>query len=130
MHDCPVAAGDAFLAGFIPRIIDAPDWGPNDLLVVTFDEGHTGDQPSARSSSRTRARRASGQSVRHDHYSLLRTLEASWGLGCLGNACTANDLAEFFSPGGPAAVVVTVPVPRARRSGDGPAAPGIERRGP
>ena len=34
--------------------------------------------------------------VAHDHYSLLRTIEDAWGLGCLNHTCTANTLNEFF----------------------------------
>ena len=100
MHDCPVADGDAFLARFIPRIIDAPDWGPDDLLVITFDEGHTGDQRISTIIVSDAVAGGFRSAVRHDHYSLLRTLEASWGLGCLGDACTANDIGEFFAPAG------------------------------
>jgi len=37
--------------------------------------------------------------VIHDHYSLLRAIEDGFGLPCLANACSANDLAEFFSGG-------------------------------
>jgi phosphatidylinositol-3-phosphatase len=109
MHDCSVAAGDAFLAGFIPRVIDAPDWGPDDLLVITFDEGHTSDQHISTVIVSDAVAGGYRSAVKHDHYSLLRTLEASWGLGCLGNACTANDIGEFFvaspagSPASPAA---------------------------
>jgi hypothetical protein len=99
MHDCSVASGDAFLAGFIPRIVDAPGWGPNDLLVVTFDEGHTADQHISTILVSGRIAPGFRSAVRHDHYSLLRTLEAAWGLGCLSNACTANDIGEFFSQG-------------------------------
>ena len=97
MHDCSVAAGDTFLAGFIPRIVDAPGWGPNDLLVITFDEGHTGDQHISTIVVSDWVEPGFRSAVRHDHYSLLRTLEAGWGLGCLANACTANDIAEFFA---------------------------------
>jgi len=32
----------------------------------------------------------------HTHYSLLRTIEEAYGLGCLEHACSANDLREFF----------------------------------
>jgi hypothetical protein len=32
----------------------------------------------------------------HNHYSLLRTVEDAWGLGCTNKTCTANDLEEFF----------------------------------
>jgi hypothetical protein len=35
-------------------------------------------------------------SISHSHYSLLRTIEDAWGLGCLNRTCAANDLREFF----------------------------------
>ena len=98
MHDCSVADGDAFLAGFIPRIVDAPSGGPNDLLVVTFDEGNPNDQKIGTVVISDRTLPGVRSTVQHDHYSLLRTLEASWGLGCLANACTANDIGESFAP--------------------------------
>jgi hypothetical protein len=32
----------------------------------------------------------------YNHYSLVRTIENAWGLGCLGSACKANDLRAFW----------------------------------
>ena len=56
--------------------------------MITFDEGHTGDQRISTILVSDAVAGGFRSAVRHDHYSLLRTLEASWGLGCLGNACT------------------------------------------
>jgi phosphatidylinositol-3-phosphatase len=98
MHDCSVAAGDAFLAGFVPRILGSAAFAGS-VLFVTWDEG-TSDagggghvatlvvSPATRPGTRS--------SVAHDHYSLLRTVEDAWGLGCLANSCAANDMREFF----------------------------------
>jgi hypothetical protein len=98
MHDCSVAAGDAFLAGFVPRILNSAAFAGS-VLFVTWDEGtsSTGGgghvatlviSPATRPGTRS--------SVAHDHYSLLRTVEDAWGLGCLANSCAANDMRDFF----------------------------------
>ena len=42
MHSCPTARGDAWLADNVPAMLEA--LGPNDLLVLTWDEAdHSGD---------------------------------------------------------------------------------------
>ena len=98
MHDGTVAQGDAFLKGFVPKIIDSPAFA-NGLLLITWDEGSgsvggggkvativiANDVPSGMRSSK-----------KHDHLSLIRTVEDSWNLGCLAHSCQANNLREFF----------------------------------
>jgi acid phosphatase len=99
MHDCSVARGDAFLASFVPRITSSPAFADS-VLFITWDEGG-GDQggggrvPLVIVSPLVRPGTAS--SVAHDHYSLLRTIEDAWGLGCLARSCAANDLRELFT---------------------------------
>lgn len=93
MHDCSIATGDAFLADLIPRIVEGPAWGPDDVLVVTFDEGDR--VPAIVVSDRTPAGFRSDR--RHDHYSLLRTLQEGWGLACLRESCRADVMAEFLA---------------------------------
>lgn len=98
MHDGTVAQGDAFLGDFVPRITSTAAFS-NGLLLITWDEGSTsrgggghvativvapGVPPGYRST------------IRHDHYSLLRTIEDAWGLACLKWTCAANNLREFF----------------------------------
>jgi phosphatidylinositol-3-phosphatase len=101
MHDGTIAQGDRFLKSFVPRITSDAAFASS-LLLITWDEGselHTGDgghvativiSPLSRPGFRSRKR--------HDHYSLLRTIETAWGLPCMRHTCSANDLREFFAP--------------------------------
>lgn len=99
MHDCPVAAGDAWLRTFVPLIVGAAAFRSGGGLFITVDESSgsgidsnhvativagPGVVPGTRSA------------VPHSHYSLLRTVQDAWGLGCLAESCTANTLGEFF----------------------------------
>ncbi len=98
MHDCSVATGDAFLRGFVPTILSSPAWKQGGVLFITWDEG---EGPTASNQVATlvisqAVPKGFQSNVAHDHYSLLRTIEDAWGLGCLNNTCTANNLNEFF----------------------------------
>jgi acid phosphatase len=98
MHDGTIAQGDAFLHAFVPRITTSAAFA-HSLLLITWDEGSTslgggGHVATLVISPSVSAGRRS--SVSHTHYSILRTIEDAWGLGCLAHSCTANDLREFF----------------------------------
>lgn len=99
MHSCSVADGDAFLKGFVPKILNSAAWQDGGVLFIVWDEGTSnqgggGHVPLIVVSSRVP--QGFRSSTPHNHYSLLRTVEDAWGLGCLGEACGANNLAEFF----------------------------------
>ncbi len=99
MHDCSVAAGDAWLSSFVPRILSSGAF-TDSVLFITWDEGTTstgggGHVATLVISPLTRAGMRSA--TWHDHYSLLRTVEDAWGLGCLAQTCGANDMREFFA---------------------------------
>ena len=95
MHDCGVAQGDRFLAGFVPRIVDSAAWQRGGVLFITWDEG-SGSEPVATLVIAPGVPAGFRSNVPHDHYSLLRTIEDAWGLPCLAHACSANAMAEFF----------------------------------
>jgi acid phosphatase len=100
MHDGSIAQGDAFLRAFVPRITSSAAF-VDSLLLITWDEGSTslgggGHVATIVISPLVRAGQRSA--ISHTHYSLLRTIEDAWGLGCLAHTCTANDLREFFAP--------------------------------
>lgn len=98
MHSCPIATGDAFLKAFVPRIVSSPAFAGS-VLFITTDEGSTntgGGGQVATVVVSPLVKAGSTSAVRYDHYSLLRTIEDSWGLGCLGQACSATDMAAFF----------------------------------
>lgn len=98
MHDCSVAAGDAFLAGWLPVILDSPAF-TDGVVFLTWDEGTTNEGGGGTVATLVISPLARGgftSATPHSHYSLLRTIEEAWGLPCLGDACRANDLAELF----------------------------------
>jgi hypothetical protein len=108
MHDCGYRAGDRFLEKWVPRILRK--LGPKGVLFLTFDEGTT----NARCCDGARgghivtiaagpgARRKGRSSIGYTHYSLLRTIEDSWGLPRIRHAreTSTASLARLLVPGG------------------------------
>jgi acid phosphatase len=100
MHDGTIAEGDAFLRALVPRITGSAAFAQS-LLLITWDEGTTslgGGGHVATLVISPLVRAGFRSAISHTHYSLLRTVEDAWGLGCLNHSCTANDLREFFAP--------------------------------
>lgn len=98
MHDCSTATGDAFLRAFIPRILKSPAMNGS-VLFLTWDEGTSDLGGGGRVATVVigpTVKRGYRSAIAHTHYSLLRTIERAWGLGCLNRTCSANDLREFF----------------------------------
>lgn len=105
MHDCPVATGDAFLKTLVPRLL--PTLGTNGVLFLTWDEG-TSDLGCCGGLARGGhiATIVAGPTVRpvsrlagpFDHYSILKTIEQSWGLPLLRGAAdpATRSLGGFF----------------------------------
>jgi phosphatidylinositol-3-phosphatase len=100
MHDGSIGQGDAFLRAFVSRITGNAAFA-NSLLLITWDEGSTslgGGGHVATIVVSPRVRPGFRSAIAHSHYSLLRTIEDAWALGCLNRTCTANDMREFFTP--------------------------------
>jgi phospholipase C len=98
MHDCSIAVGDAFLKGFFGGIVKSPEFASS-LVVITFDEGTDSAGGGGRVATvlvGPGVRSGYRSAIAYDHYSLLRTIENLWGLGCLNRSCSANDLGEFL----------------------------------
>ena len=103
MHDVcspdlsEVKLGDNWLSTEVPRIQNSPSCAAPQtcLIVITFDEGGTDDhlftvfvKPGPRPPD---------SNVMYDHYSLLRTIEDSWGLATLtANDAAATPMADMF----------------------------------
>jgi phospholipase C len=99
-HDCGAAAADKFLGPEVNKIISSPAFDQNSLLIVTFDEGNS-DQSCCGLPSHAGGKVAtiliSGlvktgfqDSTAYSHYSILKTIEASWGLSKLGHSSDAQ----------------------------------------
>ena len=99
MHDCSVATGDRWLARFIAPLLASPQMRGGVVFVV-FDESDDSNVggggivpalvvgPLVRSGARPR--------VVLDHYSLLRTIEDSWGLPHLGRSARARPITGIW----------------------------------
>jgi acid phosphatase len=95
-HDCPVAVGDHWLSA---QLGDYATWAQthNSLLVLTYDEDDSGAGNHILTVV-TGAGVAPGRyGVRGDHYTLLRTLEALYGLPPLGAATGRSSVQPVWS---------------------------------
>lgn len=98
MEGCSIATGDRWLGSFVPRITSSPAFRRS-VLFITFDEGRTnagggGHVATIVVSPLGKGHFTSAEPL--DHYSLLRTIEDAWRLGCLGKACSTDDMQTFF----------------------------------
>jgi hypothetical protein len=91
MHDCSVRAGDRWLAKTLPPLLTLP----NSVVFVVFDEGTTRNHIPALALG-TAVRPGTRISARVGHYSLLRTVEAAWGLPLLGRSAGAKPFAGVW----------------------------------
>jgi hypothetical protein len=102
MHDCPIAAGDHWLATFLPPVLDSAAFRPggHGVVYITFDEGADKSRNNEIVTLALGPDVAAGtrSNVAHTHYSMLRTIETGLGLPCLAEACSANTLGEMFRP--------------------------------
>ena len=129
MEGCGIRAGDDFLAAELGAIERSPAWRTQrSLAIITFDEdGFDHEHPAQRVATLILGSRGVRQGyvshVRYTHYSLLRTIEAAFGLGTLTpNDRYAQPVNDVFghqpAPPAPATAPGAAPPTRAR----GPAA--------
>ena len=99
-HDCALGAADAWLKAFVPRILESAAYRAGGALFVTFDEdageaaggGHVATivaSPHVAAGARS--------TTSYDHFSLLRTIEAAWGLDCIAKSCDAQPMTDLFT---------------------------------
>lgn len=99
MHNCSIAMGDSFLKGFVPKILNSAAWQQGGVLFITWDEGLTNIGGGGHIATLVISKQVPAgfkSATAHNHYSILKTIEDAWGLGCLANTCSANNMAEFF----------------------------------
>lgn len=88
MHDCPVETGDDWLSRHVPEILASPAFTTQkSLLIITWDEGSDESNGVGTIFTGPAAKKGYSSGARFNHYSLLHTIEESWGLAPL----TGND---------------------------------------
>jgi phosphatidylinositol-3-phosphatase len=99
MHDCPIAAGDAWARRFLAPLIASPAMRDG-VLFVTWDEAH-GDSANHIATIVVSPRLAAPvTSARpYGHASLLRTIEELYGLPCLADACRTEPMSDLLPAG-------------------------------
>ena len=100
MHDCSVWTGNRWLASFVRPLLASPQL-KGSVVFITFDEaprpedqGGGGQVPALVVGPLVRPGSASIDAL--NHYSLLRTIEDSWGLPKLGLSASAEPIAGIW----------------------------------
>lgn len=106
-----VSQGDAFVGQTVNQITSSSTWAKgNNAIVVTFDEGNTATEKIPTVVVTNNGPRGITDKTSYDHYSLLASLEATFGLGCLLNSCSANTMNPLFATPGKT-TTPTLPAP-------------------
>jgi hypothetical protein len=118
-----VAGGDAYLGHLVSEITSAPFWATgNNAIVVTFDEGdnsagccdaNPGAGQVATIVIGSHGPRGVQDSAPANHYSLLSSIQQTFGLGCLQFTCdtaSVQPVTPLFAITGSAAIA-TKPLP-------------------
>jgi hypothetical protein len=95
-HSCFLDVTDKWLEGLLGKIMNSTAFDTNSLIVVTFDEGST-DATCCGLGSKAGGhiatllisplvKRDFKDGTPYSHYSMLKTIETSWGLPLLGHA--------------------------------------------
>jgi len=106
MHDCSVATGDAWLKANLPTILTSPAWTTQkSLLMIVWDECGTCADPGNHVAMVMLGSPGSGvkaggfrSATAYTHYSLLKTIESSWGLAPMTTKdSAASPMSDFFT---------------------------------
>jgi hypothetical protein len=93
-----IAQGDKFVGNVVNEITSSSMWQTGDnAIVVTFDEGNTANSQVATIVISNHGQRGVTDKTSYNHYSLLASLQQTFGLGCLLNSCTANPMTNLFA---------------------------------
>lgn len=98
MHDCGIAAGDAWLSREVPKILGSKAFQEGGALFLTWDESGGSDVPIGLVVMSPMARAGYTNSLSYTHSSTLRSLQEIFGVNAqyLGDAANATDLRDLF----------------------------------
>jgi hypothetical protein len=97
MHDCGIAAGDAWLSREVPRILASRAYKQGGALFIAFDESAGSDVPIGFIALSPLVKAGYVNQLYYTHSSMLRSLQEIFGISpLLGDAANARDLADLF----------------------------------
>ncbi len=98
MHDCSVAAGDTWLSHNVPIILNSSAFkNGNSVLFLTWDEDDFTTVNKVATVVVTSNHTTVHSAIRYTHYSLVRTIEAAWGVPSMtANGAAATPMSDFF----------------------------------
>ncbi|MHB1864539.1 MAG: alkaline phosphatase family protein [Candidatus Saccharimonadales bacterium] len=98
MHDCSIQTGDTWLSEQVPKILASKDFSEQkSLLVITWDEGYSSNNTVLVIFAGSAAKTGYVSTQSYNHYSLLHTIEANWGLPPLTqNDASANLMTDML----------------------------------
>src|SRR5215472_15385890 len=106
-----IAQGDKFVGDLVNQITSSSMWqAGNNAIVITFDEGNKANSQILTIVVSSHGPRGLQDKTSFNHYSLLASLQETFGLGCLVNSCAANLMTNLFTVTG-ATSVPTLPPP-------------------
>jgi hypothetical protein len=106
-----VAQGDKFVGQTVNLITSSSMWMTgNNAIVVTFDEGNAIHDQIYTAVITSHGPRGVSDNTSYDHYSLLASMEQTFGLGCLQNSCAASTMGPLFQITGSSTIPV-LPAP-------------------
>lgn len=96
MHDCSIATGDSWLSSHLDAYAQ---WAKthNSLLIVTFDEDDSSHSNQIFTAFVGAHVTVGVYSEHITHYTVLRTIEASYGLAGINNAASLSPILDAFA---------------------------------
>src|SRR5262249_31321209 len=92
-----VAQGDRFIGDIVNKIISSASWEVgNNAIVLTWDEGDSPSDTITTVVVTNHGPRGLSDPTSYNHFSLLASLQQTFGLGCLLNSCAANAMTPLF----------------------------------
>jgi hypothetical protein len=94
----PISQGDAWLSTEVPNILASQAYQSGGVLLITWDQGLTGDGPIGLIVLSPKAKVAYQNGIHYTHSSTLRTVEELLGVSpLLNDAANATDLSDLFT---------------------------------
>jgi hypothetical protein len=106
-----IARGDKFVGDVVNQITSSSTWqAGRNAIIITFDEGTTATSQVATIVITNHGPRGLTDNTSYNHYSLLASLQRTFGLGCLLNSCNAAPMTPLFDIAG-STTTPTLPPP-------------------